>query len=226
MSSGSISLKASTGGTVSVRKINHQLPAHFPQHPPSSSSSAAAAAAAAAAAGAGGAPEAALLPGAAREWRASLCDMSAPPGGEARCLAAHLCWVCLAGEVAERTGGSYLLDGLIGGTFGCLTCLYAPLWALTRYRLRQRLGIAGHPVEDLLVAGCCPPCYLAQSLNELDLATNHLPGSPYYSPSSAAVAQAQEPSVFAQQPHARQGGVRADALAAAAEAARTSGAAK
>ena len=165
-----------------------------------------------------------------REWRAPFWDMSAPPGGEARCLAAHVCFICLAGEVAERTGGSYFFDGILGGTVGCITCAYMPMWALTRYRLRQRLGIRGNPLGDLIVAGCCPPCYLAQSLNELDIAAGRLPPSALGVFSTTAVEQAPAPRVVAISApppplRAQGGGVRASDLAAAAEAAR-SGAAK
>jgi len=122
--------------------------------------------------------------------------------------------------VAERTGGSYLLDGVFGGTVGCVWCCYMPLWALTRSRVRQRLGIRGSLLEDLLVAGCLPPCYLAQSLNELDLAAVGRPGS-----FSAAAVAPQAPGPRVLEPlRAAQGGVRADALAAAAVAAHSGGA--
>ena len=105
-----------------------------------------------------------------RPWRADLLDMAAAPGGASRCVLAHVCWPCLAGEVAERTGGSYLLDGLVCGTFGCVYCVYWIPWTLTRARLRARLGIAGSLAEDCVVAGILSPCYLTQALNELDFA--------------------------------------------------------
>ena len=88
---GVVKLKASTGGTVSVRKISHQVPSHFAPHPPPAGAAAEAAAAAAAGAGGAAAPMSAapLMSSASqpREWRAPFWDMSAPPGGEARCLA-------------------------------------------------------------------------------------------------------------------------------------------
>jgi len=212
MSAPPITLKASTGGTVSVRKLAHHVPAelHRPHPPPP------AAAAAAAAAAADAAPAPARGPGARPgAWQAPLWDMSAPPGGEARCLMAHACWCLLAGEVADRTGGSCLVDGLVGGTWGCFTCAYMPLWALTRYRLRQRHGIEGSIAEDCLVAGCLPPCYLAQALNHLDIVEGVAPRSPLQA--AAAVAQAPAPRVLGEAlPQPQPGGVRVEVLAAAA----------
>jgi len=86
----------------------------------------------------------------------------------------HLLWCLPAGEVAARTGGSALVDGFCGGLVCCcLTpplCLYAVPWAMTRARLRAQLGHPPDALSDALVACCLPPCYLAQALNELDLA--------------------------------------------------------
>ena len=111
-------------------------------------------------------PAAGLLEGA---WLAPLCEMSAPPGGCNRCLYVHFCWPCAAGEVAERVGRSYMLDFCCGGPWCCYYGVYGICWGLTRSQLRNRDNIAGSAVEDCCLATCCPPCYLAQALNHLDI---------------------------------------------------------
>jgi Cys-rich protein (TIGR01571 family) len=97
-------------------------------------------------------------------WRAGLCDMTAQPGGCSRCLAVHLVWCWPAAVIAQRTGGSAVLDGLLAGCVCCcLTtpfCFYAPFWAETRGRLRAAHGIPGSLSEDCAVACLLPPCAL------------------------------------------------------------------
>lgn len=102
-------------------------------------------------------------------WLAPLCDMAAAPGGMDRCLYVHACFCLAAGEVAQRTGGSYFLDCAIGGILGFGYCFSCCVWAPTRARLRMMHGIPGDALEDLVVTGALPCCYLAQALNHLDL---------------------------------------------------------
>ena len=83
---------------------------------------------------------------------------------------AHCCWPCLAGEVAERTGGSYLVDCFCGGILAFFYCANGIFWGPTRTRLRHKHNIPGSCTEDVVVTTCCCPCYLTQSLNHLDLA--------------------------------------------------------
>ena len=104
--------------------------------------------------------------------------MAAPPGGWqislldcpslSRCCYTHLLFPFAAGQIAQRTHGSYILDCLGGGVVGCFFCLYCVPWGLTRSRLRGMHGIEGSLVDDFLVTLCCPPCYLAQALAQLD----------------------------------------------------------
>jgi Cys-rich protein (TIGR01571 family) len=102
-----------------------------------------------------------------RAWRSGLFD-AAYSSDNSSCIAAHLCWPFVAGQVAERTGGSYGVDCCVGGVVGCVYCFYCVPWAITRQRLRRRLNIKGSFVEDALVTLFCPPFYLTQATHELD----------------------------------------------------------
>ena len=102
-----------------------------------------------------------------RAWRSGLFD-AAFASDTSSCIAAHVCWPFLAGQVAERTGGSYGVDCCVGGVIGCVYCFYCVPWAITRQRLRRQLNIEGSLVEDALVTLCCPPFYLTQATHELD----------------------------------------------------------
>ena len=110
-----------------------------------------------------------LPPLSSNPWRASLWDVAGPPGGRDRCLRAHFLWCPLAGQIAQRTGGSYFIDGYFGGIAGCLYCFYCLQWGCTRSRLRAQEGIPGSLLEDMATVLLCPPCYLTQALNHLDI---------------------------------------------------------
>lgn len=105
----------------------------------------------------------------AGRWLAPLCDMTAHPGGMDRCVYVHLCWPLAAGEVAQRTGGNYVVDCCVGGVFGFGYMFSCLVWSTTRTRLRALHGIPGDVAEDCVVTGLLPCCYLAQALNHLDL---------------------------------------------------------
>ena len=102
-------------------------------------------------------------------WRAELLEMSAPPGGDARCVGAHVCWPFYAGEVAARTGGVYFVDCVLGGVLAFFYCANGLFWAPTRSRLRQLHNIPGSLLEDCVVVTVLPCCYITQALNHLDI---------------------------------------------------------
>lgn len=104
------------------------------------------------------------------EWHASFWEMEDAPGGHDRCLYVHVCWCLAAGEVAKRTGGSYSLDCCLGGVAGMYIGFYPCCWGLTRARLRALHGIPGSLPADVCATALFPCCYLAQALNQLDVA--------------------------------------------------------
>ena len=103
------------------------------------------------------------------EWRAELLEAAAPPGGEERCVCAHLCWPFYAGEVAERTGGLYVVDCFLGGVLAFFFCFQGLFWAPTRARLRRVHNIKGSLIEDCVVTTLLPCCFITQALNHLDI---------------------------------------------------------
>ena len=105
-------------------------------------------------------------------WKSPLCDIAGAPGGWERCAYTHICFCLAAGEVAEKTGGSWVVDCGIASTLGCLYCAYCCCWGLTRSRLRAQQGIPGSLGHDLLVTCLCPPCYLSQALNHLEISAS------------------------------------------------------
>ena len=103
-------------------------------------------------------------------WVASLLDMAAPPGGTGRCVYVHFCFCCAAGDVAARVGRPYLVDCLFGGIFGLATCTNGLCWGPTRAMVREHYGnVPGHLLVDIAATTLLPCCYLAQSLNHMDL---------------------------------------------------------
>ena len=105
-------------------------------------------------------------------WKSPLCDLAGEPGGCERCAYTHLCFCLAAGEVAEKTGGSWLVDCCLASTLGCLYFSYCFCWGCTRSRLRAQQGIPGSLCCDFVTTLLCPPCYLAQALNHLDLSAS------------------------------------------------------
>ena len=113
-------------------------------------------------------------------WLSRLSDSSGAPGGEERCLYAHLCCCLAAGEVAARTPGNppeaRYLDCCCGGILGCAACTYCCCWGVTRTRLRHAYNIPGSSCADHILVTIFPTCYITQALNHLDLAEGKHPG--------------------------------------------------
>lgn len=104
-------------------------------------------------------------------WLASFWEMHAAPGGTDRCLYVHACWPCAAGDVAKRVGLYYTWDCLLGGLIGMLlTSTYFVCFGYTRSVLRGKFDIPGNLLMDSIATCLFPCCFLAQSLNHLDLA--------------------------------------------------------
>jgi Cys-rich protein (TIGR01571 family) len=102
-------------------------------------------------------------------WHTSFWALEALPGGHDRCLFVHLCWCMAAGEIAKRTGGSYSLDCCLGGIAGMYVG-FPVCFGVTRARLRAQHGIPGSLAADICLTAVCPCNYLAQALNQLDVA--------------------------------------------------------
>jgi Cys-rich protein (TIGR01571 family) len=126
-------------------------------------------------------------------WDTGLLDTAGEPGGLDRALYTHACFCLAAGDVAERTGGCYVIDCCLASSLGCLYCLcereasaaqrrrHEPTdshthrhadcipWGITRRRFRRQRGIPGSLLGDVATAMFCPPCVFSQQLNQLDI---------------------------------------------------------
>jgi len=169
-------------------------------------------------------------------WKSALLDIAGAPGGWDRCLYTHICACFAAGDLAQRTGGSYAVDCALG-LFGCVYCIHGVCWGMTRHRLRAQQGIPGNPVTDCCCATWLPCCVLSQALNHLDLLESQSALSVHSTPAQRAAAAAIIPtevrafsgrsrrlSDTAAAPRSRRSSDTA--LAATAEAASAAGAGK
>jgi Cys-rich protein (TIGR01571 family) len=103
-------------------------------------------------------------------WLSSFWDMHELPGGADRCIFVHACFCLAAGEVAKRTGQSYYQDCCLGSIAGMWIGFYPFLYGFTRMKVRAMYGIPGNYGADVCLTGLFPCCYLAQALNQMDLA--------------------------------------------------------
>ena len=110
-----------------------------------------------------GVPNALAPPGV---WLSRLSDSSGLPGGDQRCVFAHIFWCLAAYEVAGRVPGNTetnkVLDCCCGGVVGCAVCAYCMFWGVTRTRLRNgaRACRRSNPLSPLLAphpAALYPP---------------------------------------------------------------------
>lgn len=80
------------------------------------------------------------------------------------CLITYLVPCYTAGKVAEKTGDSCLLCGLVQ----CVPIVNIVCNAIVRQKVRDQKGIAGGLITDILVSWCCYCCALAQEAQEVN----------------------------------------------------------
>ena len=81
--------------------------------------------------------------------------------------------------------------------------------ALLCHRLRERLGIAGSPIQDWWIHACCPLCAMLQEYNTLTARERSFNLMSTYKATRAGVAQAQALSRHPNGEAAMEGGLRA-----------------
>lgn len=80
------------------------------------------------------------------------------------CIITYLIPCYTAGKIAEKTGDSCLLCGLVQLVpLANIVCN-----ALVRQKVRDQKGIEGSLVSDILVSWCCYCCALAQEAQEVN----------------------------------------------------------
>lgn len=96
----------------------------------------------------------------AKEWSHGLFGCFDDCG---TCIITYLCPCYVAGKNAEAVGDSCLLCG--AATFIPLLDFFSI--ASIRGKIRERNGIDGTFINDLIATCCCPLCVLVQSAQEV-----------------------------------------------------------
>jgi len=80
-----------------------------------------------------------------------------------QCCFAYFCPCIVAGKNAEAMGENCCLYGFLS-TLGCIGLFTQ---STIRQKIRERYGIEGSFINDIMCYCCCPLCALVQEANEI-----------------------------------------------------------